>query len=67
MSVIEEYRKAYRRGWNASSRYTGHELVSPLEKADSRNESNAWYDGYMDNACGRAYDPRPNGIHSDEM
>jgi hypothetical protein len=32
----------------------GVDGLSTLERADMRNEVNAWYDGYMDNACDRA-------------
>ena len=47
---------SYRRGWLASVRYgasTGNG-PSPLERADSRGEPDAWYDGYHDHAAGRA-------------
>lgn len=42
-------------GMSASSRYGWADIriESPLDRADSRNECNEWYDGYMDNACGR--------------
>lgn len=50
------YRKNYLRGWNAATRAMNNDRdgvdgLSTLERADARNESNAWYDGYMDNAC----------------
>lgn len=43
-----EYRKAYNRGWNYSLHGTGG-----LDHGDSRNEPDAWYDGYLDMAAGR--------------
>lgn len=44
-----EYVRDYRNGWNVS--LCGDE--GALERADDRNVSSAWYDGYMDVACGR--------------
>lgn len=47
----KEYGAAYRRGRTASKRYTGGGFgPSPLERADSRGEPDAWYDGYHDHA-----------------
>lgn len=43
--AIRLYKKNYQRGWRAS----GGEMGA-LDKADMRNESNAWYDGYYDYA-----------------
>lgn len=48
-------RDAYTRGWKASARTQGF----ALEQADGRGEPNEWYDGYMDNACGRDKWHRP--------
>lgn len=45
-----EYRKAYARGWRASAAGGDN---GALERADSRGESTAWYDGYADMAAGR--------------
>lgn len=45
-----EYRRNYRRGWRASQ---GPNHCASLERADERNECNAWYDGYEDYAIGR--------------
>lgn len=53
MTNLQDYRKAYNRGWLASSRFTGRSSVSPLERADDRGEPSAWYDGYHDHAAGR--------------
>jgi len=39
----------YRRGWAASARASD----GALDRADSRGEPDAWYDGYLDNAVGR--------------
>lgn len=44
-----QYTRDYLSGWNASER--GSE--GALERADDRNVSHAWYDGYHDNAAGR--------------
>jgi hypothetical protein len=44
-----EYKRDYRLGWAASERGT----EGALDRADGRNVSHAWYDGYMDSACGR--------------
>ncbi len=44
------YTAAYLRGWNAAER--GSE--GALDRADMRNEPDAWYDGYADSAAGRA-------------
>lgn len=43
-----EYRKAYKRGWASAQRGIGG-----LDRADARNEVDAWYDGYLDAAAGR--------------
>lgn len=45
------YRKAYRRGWTYSSKPTAN-----LDTADSRRwtDDDAWLDGYLDYAAGRA-------------
>jgi hypothetical protein len=50
-----ENRGHYRRGWKASERaaLSMSEGPSALERADSRGEHGAWYDGYMDDATGR--------------
>ena len=47
--MMLEYKKHYLRGWKASQGYRGG-LNSPLERADSRGEHKAWYDGYHDHA-----------------
>lgn len=47
--VDKEYGAAYRRGRKASMNYRGG-YTSPLERADSRGEPDAWYDGYHDHA-----------------
>lgn len=51
---VSEYKKHYTRGWSTSKRAS----MDSLEKADSRGEPTAWYDGYMDYAVGR-----PRGAH----
>lgn len=49
-----ENRGHYRRGWNSSERsFLSGSDASPLERADSKGEPPAWYDGYMDSATGR--------------
>jgi hypothetical protein len=49
-----ENRGHYRRGWNSSERtFLSGSDSSPLERADSKGEPPAWYDGYMDSATGR--------------
>lgn len=45
-----QYRRDYMRGRRASQRYTGYEVTPPLERADQRGETGAWYDGYTDYA-----------------
>ena len=45
----DPYTTAYRRGWNSAER--GSE--GALDRADLRNEPDAWYDGYADSAAGR--------------
>jgi uncharacterized protein YciI len=42
-------RDAYTRGWKAHS----------LDAGDARGEPDEWYDGYMDQACGRDKWHRP--------
>lgn len=44
----DDYAKHYNRGWAAGNR--GGDV---LDKADSRGEPEAWYDGYHDAAGGR--------------
>lgn len=51
------YNGHYNRGWKASQGYD-HMKASPLERADSRGEPEAWYHGYND-----AADDRPK-FHS---
>jgi hypothetical protein len=50
-------RKDYRRGWKSG--ISGN--INSLERADARNECDAWYRGYSDAACGwdmyDAFDP----------
>ena len=48
----EQYAKDYDRGWRASNRL---DAVAPLEAADARRETAAWYDGYTDAACADGY------------
>ena len=43
------YKNDYNRGWQASKRAGSN----TLDRADSRGESQAWYDGYHDYAAGR--------------
>jgi hypothetical protein len=43
-----EYNGHYRRGWASGNRGVGG-----LDRADSRREPEAWYDGYYDAAAGR--------------
>lgn len=45
----QAYVTAYNRGWKAGQR----ETFGALERADFRNEHEAWYDGYLDAAAGR--------------
>lgn len=45
-----EYARDYRNGWHVGMRATD----GALERADDRNVSHAWYDGYHDAAAGRA-------------
>lgn len=47
---LREYAHDYAAGWNVSQRAA----VGALERADGRDVSHAWYDGYDDYACGRA-------------
>lgn len=58
---------SYRRGWSASQRYArGNSVSSPLERADIRGESSAWYDGYHDHAAGRPkFNPLIHGTRED--
>lgn len=67
-----EYAKDYTNGWRASQRacdWNGIGL-SPLERADLRNVSHAWYDGWEDWAVGNAKwtkrDERLAGDHEPE-
>ena len=43
-----EYRKAYERGWRYS-----HRDSATIEHGDRTEQPDAWYDGYLDYACGR--------------
>lgn len=45
----------YQRGWKAGERgaYAATSTVSPMERADSRGEPGAWYQGYHDYAADR--------------
>lgn len=43
------YARDYVNGWNASERGSD----GALDRADGRNVSHAWYDGYQDSAVGR--------------
>lgn len=54
VKVDPDYAKHYKRGRAASVRFgrSSGSGLSPLERADSRGEPNAWYDGYMDHANG---------------
>jgi len=45
--IAEQVKKDYRNGWKVSAN------CGSLEAADARGVSGAWYDGYMDYACGR--------------
>lgn len=45
---VEQRRRDYERGWNASRRNAN------LDHADYRGEPDAWYEGYGDHATGRA-------------
>jgi hypothetical protein len=67
-----EYAKDYNNGWRVSQRaadWDGNGL-SPLERADERGVSNAWYDGFEDYACGhdkwRKRQERLDGDHEPE-
>lgn len=51
--IPASYRRDYERGWRASVNPTDVGGLSPLERADARDETDAWYDGYMDYACDR--------------
>jgi hypothetical protein len=44
-----EYRRDYLNGWRVSERCA----EGSLDRADARNVSHAWYDGYLDHATGR--------------
>jgi hypothetical protein len=46
----KEYNGHYNRGWKASQ---GGGANSALDRADSRREPDAWYDGYLDYAADR--------------
>jgi len=43
-----EYKRDYENGWRTSAKCE----EGALERADIRNVSHAWYDGYEDNAVG---------------
>jgi hypothetical protein len=47
-----EYAKDYSLGWKAGER-AGEGVEGVLDRADARNVSHAWYDGYHDQAAGR--------------
>ena len=52
----KEYKTHYRRGWAAQKREAlgnGNCFNTSLDRADARNEKDAWYDGYMDRATSR--------------
>jgi hypothetical protein len=49
-------KKDYTRGWRSGLYSTG----MALDNADARGEPEAWYDGYMDAAAGRAKWHIPN-------
>ena len=49
MRMDSEYKKHYNRGWYSSQRPNG----AGLDGADSRNEPESWYDGYLDYGAGR--------------
>ena len=42
------YNAAYRRGWAAEA----YGSDGAMDRADSRNEPGAWYDGYTDSSAG---------------
>lgn len=48
-TMTPQYRAAYNRGWKTSERASD----GALDRADSRGEPDAWYDGYLDSATGR--------------
>ena len=48
-SERKAYKKHYNRGWRSSAG-----PYASLDRGDSNNEPDAWYDGYLDLACGRA-------------
>jgi hypothetical protein len=48
-AITLEYRRDYLAGWRASDRAKD----GTLERADDRNASAGWYDGYLDRAAGR--------------
>lgn len=59
-ATLADYQRDYRNGWNASARYgtstapnTVNAFEGPLDRADARGVSHAWYDGYHDQAAGR--------------
>lgn len=47
------YTRDYNNGWRAGRKYTEVRGLTPLERADQRNASHAWYDGYHDRDAGR--------------
>ena len=52
----KEYKTHYNRGWASQKREAsgnGNCFNTALDRADARNEKDAWYDGYMDRATSR--------------
>ena len=52
----KQYKTHYNRGWAAQKREAsgnGNCFNTSLDRADARNEKDAWYDGYMDRATSR--------------
>ena len=47
--AVKEYKKQYARGWRSSG------AEGALDRADDRNEVDAWYDGYFDAARGTRF------------
>jgi len=56
---LKQYKKDYKRGWNASRRGTD----GALDRADGRGEVTAWFAGYYDYAAGRDQFVDSNGVH----
>jgi hypothetical protein len=48
-----EYSCDYNSGWRAGQKYTEVNGLNPQQRADQRNVSDAWYDGYTDADAGR--------------